>query len=148
MKRPDRSMLYALILGSAWFGIAPPLLAETTHVGSAAIRWVTPLEVERTTKIAPDSNPTCENRVDRLMSEGFIALEQMPTTRTEILPQYPPLAKELGLEAHVVLQVFVDSKGVVRRARVTQESGHPYDLGFEKSALLSSNQWHFQTGIA
>jgi TonB family protein len=54
-------------------------------------------------------------------------------------PQYPPLARETGIEGSVILHVIIGVDGAVKE--VTVQSGHPLLV---QSALDAVRQWHYQ----
>lgn len=69
----------------------------------------------------------------------------MPTNDRSFEPAYPPLAKRQGREALVVLELEIDSTGVVMDAKVLEgPEGH----GFRESALAYARKLRFEPAHA
>ena len=66
----------------------------------------------------------------------FVLCEVMPVLLTPILPEYPEMARKAGIEGKVVVEVVVDTRGLVCDAKVIQSSGA--NAGFEEAALAAA----------
>lgn len=53
----------------------------------------------------------------------------------EVKPEYPPIAKRLGIEGSVMLRVTVDRQGKVRAARIVKKAGYGMDEAALKAIL-------------
>jgi len=62
-----------------------------------------------------------------------------PTISYSVLPAYPTVALEKGLEGSVLLSVYVGLNGAAERVEVKSSSG----AEFHKSALAAVSQWTF-----
>ena len=62
----------------------------------------------------------------------FIPFDKAPVARVPIKPIYPEIAREAGIEGKVVIQFFVNNKGVVTEAYVLK--GIP-NTGLDEAAL-------------
>jgi len=62
-----------------------------------------------------------------------------PTISYSVLPAYPAVALEKGLEGSVLLSVYVGLNGAAERVEVKSSSG----AEFHKSALAAVSQWTF-----
>ena len=62
----------------------------------------------------------------------FIPFDKAPVARVPIKPIYPEIAREAGIEGRVVIQFFVNNKGVVTEAYVLK--GIP-NTGLDEAAL-------------
>ena len=57
----------------------------------------------------------------------------------KVEPQYPPIAKQIGLQGAVILKAFISREGVIER--VHTESGHPI---LARAALDAVRQWRYK----
>ncbi len=71
-------------------------------------------------------------------SLGF--LDSPPVLVTYVKPIYPWRARELGIEGTVVVRIFVDERGIVRRVKIVKSS--PPGV-FERSVLEAVKSWKF-----
>jgi len=60
-------------------------------------------------------------------------------------PEYPPLAKQMGQEGLVMLNVEVDREGMPIRVQIQKSSGFPL---LDHAALKAVCHWRFQPGRA
>jgi protein TonB len=60
-----------------------------------------------------------------------------------VLPVYPPAARQAGLEGTVVVEILVDTSGVVFDARVARPAGH----GFDESAVAAVRRFRFSPAL-
>jgi TonB family protein len=72
---------------------------------------------------------------------GFIDHQAEPEMVCETSPTYPFLAMAKGIESSLMLQVFVDKYGYVRRVSVLKCTQPGY--GFEEAAIAAANaSWY------
>lgn len=64
----------------------------------------------------------------------------IPMYRKNKQPPYPLMARRRGYEGKILLNVFVNSKGVVSEIKIKQSSGHP---SLDTSALETVQNWLF-----
>ncbi|MFH2055776.1 MAG: TonB family protein [bacterium] len=63
----------------------------------------------------------------------FVHAEKQPQPLDLPTPHYPEMARKAGMEGTVYLQVYIDSKGRVRKVMVAEASG--CEIGFEEAAV-------------
>jgi periplasmic protein TonB len=73
----------------------------------------------------------------------FVPYEKEPTVVKRIEPKYPDLALRAGLEGNVLVKVWVDKAGKVRKV-VLLKSDAPL---FEEAAIAAANQWVFTPAV-
>jgi len=96
---------------------------------------------------APVENIVIENVEDLLPSpDEFVPVEQQPQIVKAVKPEYPELAKRMGLTGKVWIKVLVDKNGKVRDAIVAKASG--VDAGFEEAAIKAAKQYIYTPAIA
>ncbi len=96
--------------------------AKTPSVAPSALVWVS------ATEIRLGGDPL-------IVDTAWQALDQMPIMKDQAPTAYPEAAKEKGLEADVWIQALVGTDGAVHHARVTKQSTHGLEPGFEICAL-------------
>jgi TonB family protein len=69
----------------------------------------------------------------------FEPREVEPAVVVKVEPAYPPIAIRAAMEGNVYVQVWVDSKGAVRKAVVVKSDGE----GFNQAALEAARGWVF-----
>lgn len=107
---------------------------DAMGVDNSALQWVSSTEVKRVG--------------DTLTIERALAdLDQMPVLRLRMYPDYPRQAKELGLEAKVVVKALVDTDGSVRAAQITEPSQQNPKIGFEQAALEAAMESLYHPAI-
>jgi protein TonB len=77
---------------------------------------------------APGALAEAKGDPDRLpapVPEVFIA--EQPRKLNDVQAPYPPEMLRMGIEGKVVLKLYVDETGVVRRATVIEKAGHGFD---------------------
>jgi protein TonB len=82
-------------------------------------------------------------------AEDFVPYDEQPVPLNleEVMKgQYPPLAKEAGIEGVVWVQALVDKKGTVRDAKIFKASGS--SAGFEEIALKAAFKVKFKPAIS
>ncbi|HEY2731096.1 MAG TPA: energy transducer TonB [Polyangia bacterium] len=88
----------------------------------------------------PGALPATTGDPDRLpapVPEVFIAEQAHP--EHEVKGAYPPEARRMGLEGHVVAKLLVDENGNVRRVTIIEKAGH----GFDEVARDAFKQYKF-----
>ncbi|MFH1173556.1 MAG: TonB family protein [archaeon] len=78
-------------------------------------------------------------------SNVFIPYEVAPQPIVSPLPDYPEMAKTAGVTGKVVLKIYVDNKGAVRKWEIMKAT--PQGLGFEEEAIEAIQQWKFTPAI-
>jgi periplasmic protein TonB len=73
----------------------------------------------------------------------FVPYEKEPTVVKRIEPKYPDLALRAGLEGNVLVKVWVDKAGKVRKV-VLLKSDAPV---FEEAAISAASQWVFTPAV-
>jgi protein TonB len=76
----------------------------------------------------------------------FVPYDELPVALNEVKPEYPPLAKQAGIEGTVWIEALVDKKGKVRDARVVKPSGS--SAGFEEAALEAAYKIKYKPAIS
>ena len=79
-------------------------------------------------------------------SEKFVATDELPVPVNVVIPEYPPLAREAGIEGTVLLKALVDKEGRVRDAIIFKASGS--SAGFEEVALEVIYKVKFKPAIS
>ena len=64
----------------------------------------------------------------------------IPMYRKNKQPPYPLMARRRGYEGKILLNVFVNSRGVVSEIKIKQSSGHP---SLDTAALETVQNWLF-----
>jgi protein TonB len=78
-------------------------------------------------------------------SDVFTAYEVAPQPIVAPKPDYPEMAKTAGVKGRVILWIFVDKKGEVRKWEVKKAT--PAGLGFEEEAIKAVQKWKFTPAI-
>ncbi|MEQ9318769.1 MAG: TonB family protein, partial [Polyangiaceae bacterium] len=82
-------------------------------------------------QIQPKPAPPSYQKIQRPEPKGYVA------------PEYPPAAKEAGLETDVILRLTIDETGKVTKAEVDVPSDHP-GQGFESAAIAAGKKLTFE----
>ena len=91
---------------------------------------------------ASDGTVAAHERSGDLYDPQPIAAERATTPArmvTGASPEYPPEARDQGVEAHVILEIVVDTAGRVRSARVARSAA----AGFDGAALTAVRSYRF-----
>jgi TonB family protein len=67
---------------------------------------------------------------------------QVPILTQNVIPEYPELAQQAGIESNVLIEIIIDVKGNVVDATVIYVSNPGF--GFEKNALRAVRQLKFE----
>ncbi|MGB7062634.1 MAG: TonB family protein [Candidatus Zixiibacteriota bacterium] len=78
--------------------------------------------------------------------EEFTPYDEAPVQLNEVTYEYPPLAKEAGIEGTVWIKALVDKSGKVRDALVYKQSGS--SAGFEEVAKEGAFKIKFKPAIS
>lgn len=65
-------------------------------------------------------------------AEEFVPYDELPVALSEVKPEYPPLARQAGIEGTVWIKALVDKNGNVRDVVIYKPSGS--SAGFEEAA--------------
>jgi TonB family protein len=98
------------------------------------LQWLSSTEVKRSGDTLP-------------LDRALVDLDQMPSLRIKMYPDYPLKAKQLALEAKVVVKALVDADGSVRAAKVTEPSEQNQAIGFERAALEAAMESIYRPAI-
>ena len=132
-----RTLLAAcLLLLTANWGQASAKSATGTQdaAGKSDLQWLSPTEVTRAGDTLSLNKPLAD-------------IDQVPVLRLKMYPDYPRKAKELGIEARVVVKALVDSDGSVRAAEVAEPSHQDPKIGFEHAALEAAMESVYHPAI-
>ena len=106
-------------------------------------------QTEMSQQVAPTAEMTggAGNTELKIEDEGpppdFVPYEKEPTVVKRIEPKYPDLALRAGLEGNVLVKVWVDKAGKVRKV-ILLKSDAPV---FEEAAIAAANQWVFTPAV-
>ncbi|MCK4404219.1 MAG: TonB family protein [candidate division Zixibacteria bacterium] len=78
--------------------------------------------------------------------DEFVPYDELPVALNEVKPEYPPLAKQAGIEGTVWIKALVDKKGMVRDAVVFKPSGS--SAGFEDVAIEGAFKIKYKPAIS
>jgi len=78
--------------------------------------------------------------------DEFVPYDELPVPIKEVKPEYPPLARQAGIEGIVWVKILVDKNGKVRNALIFRPSGA--SAGFEESALAAVKQNEYTPAIS
>jgi protein TonB len=73
----------------------------------------------------------------------FVFRDIEPEVVHRVVPAYPAIAQQAGLEGRVVVRVLVDKAGAVRKVEIERSSEM-----FDDAALQAVRQWTFRPAIA
>ncbi len=74
----------------------------------------------------------------------FVYTDEMPVLAKVVKPEYPELAKELGIEGRVYVHMLVGKDGRVVRAEVDEQINEPL---LNTAALEAARKWVFQPAL-
>jgi len=69
---------------------------------------------------------------------GAQFVEELPDPVARVIPIYPPIAREAGMEGKVVVRMLIGLDGRVKRAEIEKSSAM-----FDDAALTAARQWVF-----
>ncbi len=96
---------------------------------------------------APADEIVIENGEELLPKpDEFIPVEQQPQIVKSVQPEYPELARRMGLEGKVWIKALVDKTGKVRDVIVVKDSG--VEAGFEEAAIEAAYGYIYTPAIA
>lgn len=81
--------------------------------------------------------------VDEHEPASFEPREVEPAVVVKVEPSYPPIAIRTGMEGNVYVQVWVDTRGAVRKAVVVKSDGEV----FNEAALEAARRWVFTPAL-
>jgi len=78
--------------------------------------------------------------------DEFVPYDELPVALNEVKPEYPPLAKQAGIEGTVWIKALVDKKGNVRDVIIYKASGS--SAGFEEVAKEAAYKIKYKPAIS
>jgi TonB family protein len=118
---------------------AGDIAAPASSTGTARA-GVAKMEPNRITMVPPDPEPRPTVKLGDLVEPGPGVV---PPTPVEIVrPQYPPLARRLGVQGTVRMSVLVDEAGRVIETRILE--GMPRKVGINEAALEAATKARFR----
>jgi TonB family protein len=117
----------------------------------AALLWLTPLCLGDTLHVAPDSLRVAAPAVadsSAIPEPGTFARFEVPPEplpKYAFQPEFPDSALAFGMAGKVVVQVYVDRDGIVRKWKIAKVE--PAGYGFEKAVLDVIPHWRFTPAI-
>jgi protein TonB len=75
--------------------------------------------------------------------KDYVYRDVEPQAVTKVLPQYPQIAKDAGMEGSVTVRLLVGIDGRVQKAEIEQSSAM-----FDDAALAAGRQWIFTPALA
>lgn len=76
----------------------------------------------------------------------YVYHDEEPVAINQVLPEYPPLALQAGIEGRLWVEALVDEDGVVRDAWVVKASG--CKAGFEEAALEAAYKIKYKPALS
>lgn len=118
------------------FGVSRHALRDQSEDAEGA-----EIKAGNTVTKAPDQERLLPDDVDTLPipTDEYLVTE-MPTLLVEMRVPYPPEAKERGVEGRVVLDLLIDSAGLVREANLVSGLG----FGLDEAALAAIRKCRFK----
>ena len=91
-----------------------------------------------------------ENSIVEIGTPQQLKLELIPADRLpecihSVMPRYPDLARQNGVEGEVWLQVLVDQKGKVKDVNIFRKSR--IEIGFEEAVTQVAWQWEYRPAL-
>jgi len=74
--------------------------------------------------------------------EDYIFTEELPQAIGKVVPEYPSIARQAGMEGRVVVRMLIGTDGRVRRAEIEKGSAL-----FDEEALKAARQWTFTPAL-
>lgn len=95
----------------------------------------------------PVTLPTEEREPEGVVPDlgTFIPYEVPPQPIINPQPEYPEKAKREGVKGKVVIQIYVDENGDVRKWEI--KKAEPKELGFEEEVIKAVQKWKFKPAI-
>lgn len=116
--------------------IAPPQGQLKNHVIDKAVPLATPAVAH----IGTNDNEIKENGQKATNSPVPTQQTAIPVYRQNKQPPYPVMAKRRGYEGEILLNVLVNSKGMVSEIKIQHSSGHS---SLDTAALTTVKDWLF-----
>jgi len=76
----------------------------------------------------------------------FVPVDEQPVALEYVKPEYPPIARQAGIEGTVWVEALVDKNGNVRDVRVVRPSGS--GAGFEDAAMDAAKKTKWKPAIS
>lgn len=77
------------------------------------------------------------------LTKDFFSVQKYPVTVKEISPEYPELARRLGLEGNVSVKLLISKEGRVKQAEIVSSDNEIFNDPAKKAAL----QWIFTPAV-
>lgn len=105
---------------------------------------VTIVDTELDLTLAPPPTPPPPNQGVSRTEESpvFVTWEEEPVLKKQVIPDYPRIAREAGVEGFVIVKVTIDEKGNVIAAEPVVAS--PAGVGFEEEAIKAIMKWKYE----
>ena len=115
--------------------IAPPAVPVEAAEGEDTEEDIAPTTFDSFEDMPPPPPPTSGG------GDVFLAFDEPPALIDFVPPDYPPLAKEAGIEGTVAIRVLVNEEGKVTHADVLSSDVTP---AMEKAALEAAKRCRFK----
>jgi protein TonB len=115
--------------------IAPPQVPVEAADDEATDEEIAPTTFDSFEDMPPPPPPSSGGQ------SAFLAFDEPPVLMDYVSPQYPPLAREAGIEGTVAVRVLVNEEGKVIAADVLSSDVTP---AMEKAALEAARQCRFR----
>jgi len=96
----------------------------------------------------PEEQPEEEGDPNAMPGDGYegagkfflpyYAVEKLPVFQSKIMPVYPESARKLERTSEVILEVYIDAEGRVRKIRVVRSGGEAFDQAAIRALEVSS----------
>jgi TonB family protein len=90
-------------------------------------------------------NSSIEIGTPQKLKIDLVPADRLPECIRSVLPKYPDLAKQNGLEGEVWLQVLVDKRGKVKDVNIFRKAR--VESGFEEAATQAAWQWEYRPAL-
>jgi protein TonB len=86
---------------------------------------------------------------DELLGAGSVknmvmteeTVDKKPVPRRQVAPEFPPSARQRGVQGYVKLNLFINAEGLVEKVRVLE--AEPRGV-FDEAAVTAAQQWEFE----
>lgn len=100
-------------------------IQETKEPTEEIVKEEKPVEenISQTTSQISQNNP--------IQFLPFVKVDEIAVPKSSLVPEYPEMARNAGIEGTVVLEVYIDETGMVQKVRVVKGLG----FGCEEAAI-------------
>ncbi len=92
-----------------------------------------------------NENSSIEIGTPQRLKIELIQADRFPECIRSVLPKYPELARQNGVEGEVWLQILVDKRGKVKDVNIFRKSS--IEGGFEEAATQAAWQWEYRPAL-